>query len=64
MGSPGNGSRTMVGDQRLLRLAVLNLIENAVKYTDERQEVKIDIGAQRMKGLQVLLSQITESILN
>ena len=42
-GSEPPGQITLMGSQEELRTAVANLLENAVKYTDENREIVVDL---------------------
>lgn len=41
---------TVTGDRRLLRQAISNILSNAVKFTQSRQESVIEIGSASVEG--------------
>ena len=41
---------TIECDQRLMKLAVINLLENAIKYTQLRHDAVIEVGIKRVNG--------------
>ncbi len=56
------GNASIVGDKLMMRRAISNLLSNAIRHTDENQQININLGMMESEQIQLIIDNPCEPI--